>query len=239
MKKLLVIITALVMAAAVSANLFAVGDSLTLSVSVDNDTPGRDEVITLTVSLDSNPGLIYLGFDFEFDIAALEFVSLENGNTFDSKGLLFNYQQSSDKSNPRGMFNFYDASQNLTNTGTLLTIRFKVLDTAAFNDTGIKFNVNESYNYDSNSLTVDTIDAVTLTVSCDHAAAALTPAKEADCTNEGNTAYWSCATCGKFFSDSNNAVGSEIEENSWVTSALGHVLPIIPRSPQPARQQAL
>ena len=39
MKKLLVIITALVMAAAVSANLFAVGDSLTLSVSVDNNTP--------------------------------------------------------------------------------------------------------------------------------------------------------------------------------------------------------
>ena len=224
MKKLLVIITALVMAAAVSANLFAAGDSLTLSVSVDNDTPNRDEEITLTVSLDSNPGLIYLGFDFEFDTAALEFVSLENGNTFDSSGLHFDYQQSSDKSNPRGMFEFASSSQNLTNTGTLLTIRFKVLDTAAFNDTDIKFNVNESYNYDLQSLTVDTIDAVTLTVSCDHAAAALTPAKDADCTNEGNTAYWYCATCGKFFSDSNNAAGSEIEENSWVTPALGHDL---------------
>ena len=129
-----------------------------------------------------------MGFDFEFDTAALEFVSLENGNTFDSSGLYFDYQQSSDKSNPRGMFEFASSSQNLTDTGTLLTIKFKVLDTAAFNDTDIKFNVNESYNYDLDSLTVDTIDAVTLTVSCNHAAAALTPAKNADCTNEGNTA---------------------------------------------------
>ena len=186
MKKLLVIITALVMAAAVSANLFAAGDSLTLSVSVDNDTPNRGDEITLTVSLDRNPGLIYLGFDFEFDTAALEFVSHQNGGAFDS-GLHFNYQNSSDKSNPRGMFDFSDSIQNLTNTGTLLTIKFKVLDTAAFNNTDIKFNVN-GRNFDLDSLTVDTIDAVTLTVSCDHAAAALTPAKDADCTNEGTTA---------------------------------------------------
>ena len=46
-------------------------------------------------------------------------------------------------------------------------------------------------------------------VLTDHAATAAT------CTTEGNTAYWSCANCGKYFSDAQGT--NEIVENSWVT----------------------
>ena len=45
-------------------------------------------------------------------------------------------------------------------------------------------------------------------------------AKEANCTEEGNTAYWSCDACGLFFSD--EAGTEEIEEDSWILPALGH-----------------
>ena len=45
-------------------------------------------------------------------------------------------------------------------------------------------------------------------------------AKDATCTANGNSAYWSCA-CGKFFSDADAT--TEIAENSWVISATGHV----------------
>ena len=45
-------------------------------------------------------------------------------------------------------------------------------------------------------------------------------AKAATCTIVGNSAYWSCSECGKFFS--NEAGTNEINENSWVIPATGH-----------------
>ena len=45
-------------------------------------------------------------------------------------------------------------------------------------------------------------------------------AVEATCTTAGNSAYWSCDKCGKYFSDAQGT--TEIEENSWVIAATGH-----------------
>ena len=42
----------------------------------------------------------------------------------------------------------------------------------------------------------------------------------ATCTEDGNTGYWICEECGKYFSDAE--VTTEIEEGSWVIPALGH-----------------
>ena len=47
-----------------------------------------------------------------------------------------------------------------------------------------------------------------------HAAVAAT------CTTAGNSAYWSCDKCSKYFSDAEGA--NEIEANSWVIAATGH-----------------
>ena len=47
-------------------------------------------------------------------------------------------------------------------------------------------------------------------------------ATDADCTKAGNTAYWSCDRCGKFFEDAEG--DSEIEEGSWIIPALEHDL---------------
>ena len=41
-----------------------------------------------------------------------------------------------------------------------------------------------------------------------------TEAKDATCTEDGNTAYWTCSVCNKYFSDENGT--NEIAENSWV-----------------------
>lgn len=63
----------------------------------------------------------------------------------------------------------------------------------------------------------------TLTIkaaACAHANKAAHAAKDATCTAEGNSAYWSCPDCGKFFSD--EACTAEITEGSWVKEALGH-----------------
>lgn len=47
-----------------------------------------------------------------------------------------------------------------------------------------------------------------------------TAGKAATCTEAGNSAYWSCSRCGKFFSDA--AGKTEIAKDSWVIAALGH-----------------
>ena len=44
-----------------------------------------------------------------------------------------------------------------------------------------------------------------------------TEAKDATCTEDGNTAYWTCSVCNKYFSDENCT--NEIAENSWVIKA--------------------
>ena len=49
-----------------------------------------------------------------------------------------------------------------------------------------------------------------------------TPAKAATCTEPGNSEYYTCATCGKFFSDKDGK--NEIVKDSWVIKALGHDL---------------
>ena len=47
-----------------------------------------------------------------------------------------------------------------------------------------------------------------------------TDATKATCTTEGNSAYWTCARCGKHYADSEGI--NEIENDSWILPPLGH-----------------
>ena len=47
-----------------------------------------------------------------------------------------------------------------------------------------------------------------------------TDAQAPTCTESGNSAYYTCAACGKFFSDAEGA--NEIAKDSWVIASLGH-----------------
>ena len=47
-----------------------------------------------------------------------------------------------------------------------------------------------------------------------------TEAKAPTCTEDGNQAYWTCGTCGKYFSDANG--DTEVEKDSWIISAINH-----------------
>lgn len=47
-----------------------------------------------------------------------------------------------------------------------------------------------------------------------------TAGKAATCTEAGNSAYWSCSRCHKYFSDA--AGKTELAKDSWVIAALGH-----------------
>ncbi|MBQ1421260.1 MAG: cell wall-binding repeat-containing protein, partial [Firmicutes bacterium] len=74
---------------------------------------------------------------------------------------------------------------------------------------GVKMNIRQAPN--SHSVRVDFIHSLTAT-----------PANAATCTEAGNSAYWTCSLCGKYFSDADG--NNEIAENSWVIAPLGHNL---------------
>ena len=61
----------------------------------------------------------------------------------------------------------------------------------------------------------------TVTPPCTHATLTPTAAKAADCTTAGNIAYWTCAECGKIFSDA--AAATEITLANTAIAALGHI----------------
>ena len=48
-----------------------------------------------------------------------------------------------------------------------------------------------------------------------------TEAKAATCTEAGNSEYYTCSACGKYFSDAEGK--NAIEKDSWIIKALGHV----------------
>ena len=47
-----------------------------------------------------------------------------------------------------------------------------------------------------------------------------TEAKDPTCTEKGNTAYWNCANCHKYFSDENGV--AEISLSDTVIEEIGH-----------------
>ena len=47
-----------------------------------------------------------------------------------------------------------------------------------------------------------------------------TEAVEPTCTENGNSAYWTCSACGEFFADENGE--TKIEKDSWIIDATGH-----------------
>ena len=57
---------------------------------------------------------------------------------------------------------------------------------------------------------------------CEHKASYIKsfPAVAATCEKGGNTAYWQCEHCGKYFSDA--SAQTVIQEGSWVVGATGH-----------------
>lgn len=63
------------------------------------------------------------------------------------------------------------------------------------------------------------------TPRCTHTMEAI-PEKAATCTEDGNSAYYHCTTCGKYYKDSNGS--KEITEESTVIAAKGHTVVIDP-----------
>lgn len=76
----------------------------------------------------------------------------------------------------------------------------------------------------SATITATAADGSEVSASCfvtvTHGNMVHTPKKDATCTADGNEEYWTCETCGKYFSNANG--NTEIAKDSWIISAINH-----------------
>ena len=74
------------------------------------------------------------------------------------------------------------------------------------------------------TITATAADGSGVSASCSvtvtHSKMVHIPKKDATCTEYGNEEYWTCGTCGKYFSDASG--DTEIAKDSWIISAINH-----------------
>jgi len=99
----------------------------------------------------------------------------------------------------------FDGSEEVSKNTRLAQLTFGCLAQGSH-----KVIVTVMYSHSDHSKTSETLE---LSVSSDHSLR-YHPYKGATETAEGNTAYWECSKCGKYFSDSDGNI--EIRKGSWV-----------------------
>ena len=149
---LLVFVMLLTCSVNTANNVFAVSDNPTITVGTVEGNP-NDEV-AVTVSLSNNPGVCSIRLAVSYD-SKLTLTAVENGNIMSDAG--FGKQLSA---NP--YYVTWDeslANNDNTKNGTLVTLTFKISESASAGDlpVSVSYRVGEIYNLELDDVVFDTI----------------------------------------------------------------------------------
>ncbi len=129
-------------------------DAATVSIASVSGNPG--ETVTVDVTLQNNPGMIALRLHVSYDNTALQLLDVEDKGLFGTKNAFFGKDKSA---NPYTVY-WADslATTNHTDNGTLCTLTFMILDTAAVGNSEITVSADtgSSLNVDLESVSVHT-----------------------------------------------------------------------------------
>ena len=179
------------------ANTVKADDSdVALVLQADKSTAYAGDEVTVTVDMTKNVGLTGIRFRIDFDVNALELISVKASNTLPFPtvnkadgfvGYAFALINQDDEGN----------DCDWTVTGSILTIKFKVKENAQFGETKLSFDMSQT---DATDLAVNTLnisaDDLTLEVSCKHANTEEIVTKESTCTAKGEKTI-KCTVCGE------------------------------------------
>ena len=179
------------------ANTVKADDSdVALVLQADKSTAYAGDEVTVTVDMTKNVGLTGIRFRIDFDVNALELISVKASNTLPFPtvnkadgfvGYAFALINQDDEGN----------DCDWTVTGSILTIKFKVKENAQFGETKLSFDMSQT---DATDLAVNTLnisaDDLTLEVSCKHANTEEIVTKEATCIEKGEKVT-KCTVCGE------------------------------------------
>ena len=181
----------------------------TFAVSSATANPG--DTVDITINIENNPGITSAAMDVKFpDELTLTGVTLER-NTYTGP---FNGPQSFPVKNSARL-NWANGLADTDTSGLFATLTFAVSDTAAEGTYAITvtYDPDDVFNVAEDNIDFHVSNG---SITIGHKLTKV-DAKDATCAELGNSAYWTCSNCGKFFAD--EAGKTEIEENSWVISA--------------------
>ena len=210
MKKAIAILLLLTMLVGMSAIPAAADDTPAFVVSTAEAAPG-DEV-TLTVSMVNNPGIAAFGLIFEYDEDVLDWTSVTKGNI--SSGMWDVGVNETEI--------WFDAD-NFYEDVVILNLTFTVKEDAPAGTSVVtlSYDPEDVCDEDLENVYFAVIAGGVTVMGTEHThSLTATTANAATCTEAGNSAYYYCAECGKYFGDA--AGETEIAEYDWVIPALGH-----------------
>ena len=177
--------------------------------AVSSATANPSDTVDITINIENNPGIAGATITVDFG-DALSLTGIPNA--YVGGGSLTGPQSYPvTKSAKLVWFNF----SNISKDGRFATLTFAVSENAMEGTYPIRveYEADDVSDQDGNNVTFQVSNG---SITIGHKLEK-TNAKVATCTEPGNSAYWSCSNCGKFFSD--EAGNNEITENSWVIPA--------------------
>ena len=186
---------------------YAAGD-IGISVSSAEGQPG--DTVTVTVSLTENPGFAFTNLKPVYDENVLDAPTIKGINL---GGVKWTIKTSA----------VWSDADNTYDTGDILTLTFHIKEDAPAGDTVVSVEALEAF--DAVEEVVDvaiTAGSITITGGSHVHSMMEVPLKDATCATPGNSAYWYCEECGKYFSDADGEY--EIPEDSWVIPSTDHDL---------------
>lgn len=131
-------------------------------VSISSASGTRGDTVTLSVTLNSNPGLVTMTIRVSYDTSVLQLTNVSN------PGLLVGAQFNTIYGSPYTI-SWVDGATttNNTKTGAIATFTFKILDNAKIGDSTVTLQFVDSYDtdYNENSFTAT---SGKVTVTCKH-----------------------------------------------------------------------
>lgn len=185
--------------------------------SLDKVSGKAGETVKLCLSISNNPGITSFRINLNFPTDELELKNIEYENLFTSPA------SGSDKfESPFTVSWFSTKSLDENNNGVVANIYFEIKDEATAGSYPIEITYSEDdvFNLSFTNIYFDTVDGV-IDVESQHShVLSYVPAKNATCNEDGNTAYYVCNDCDKWFEDENATV--EITDHSSVVIKAAH-----------------
>lgn len=183
MKRIFSIAIVLIMLCSLLAvHAYAAGNG---SISMGSASGNRGDTVTLSVNLNSNPGLVTMSIRVSYDTSVLQLTNVSN------PGLLVGAQLNTSYGSPYTI-SWVDGATttNNTKTGTIATFTFKILDNAKIGDSTVSLQFVDSYDTDYNENSFSATSGK-VTVTCKHSYGSWT--KVNDTTHKRT-----CSICQKY-----------------------------------------
>lgn len=184
-RRVIALFLAVMMLASMMAVTVYADGTPTIRVS-DAGEAARGAEVSVTVSLESNPGIMSFSLTLTYDETRLSLVSLEHGSLTSSEFWTVNGARAT-----------WLASSDVNFNGVILTANFTVLDDAPLGDAAVtvSYQPGDIGNYNEEEINFE-VASGGVTVICNHVSDEGTVTTEPTCTEPGVRTF-TCTLCGE------------------------------------------